>query len=52
MGAGSWSALVAVIMPGMGRLFDQHMYSAAFFTASLFPLAGTLSWWALSRAKR
>jgi len=28
------------------------MYSAAFFAASLFPLAGTLVWWALSRAKR
>ena len=52
LGAGSWSALVAVIMPGMGRLFDLHMYSAAFVAASLFPLAGTLASWALSRAKR
>jgi len=52
LGAGSWSALVAVIMPGMGRLFDLHMYSAAFFAASLFPLAGTVAWWTLSRARR
>jgi len=43
---------VAVIMPGMGRLFDLHMYSTAFFAASLFPLAGTVAWWTLSRAKR
>jgi len=50
LGAGSWSALVAVIMPGVGRLFDLHMYGAAFFAASVFPLAGTLVWWALSRA--
>jgi MFS transporter, ACS family, hexuronate transporter len=51
LGAGSWSALVAVIMPGMGHLFDLHMYSTAFFVASLFPLAGTLLWWMLSLIK-
>jgi len=29
-----------MLMPGMGRLFDLHMYSAVFFAASLFPLGG------------
>ena len=50
LGAGSWSALVAVIMPGMGRLFDLHMYGAAFFAATVFPLVGTGIWWVLSRS--
>lgn len=52
LGAGSWSALVAVIMPGMGRLFDLHLYGTAFFAASVFPLAGTVLWWVLSRPRR
>ena len=51
LGAGSWSALVAVVMPGIGRLFDLHLYGTAFIAASLFPLAGTLLWWALSRVR-
>lgn len=51
LGAGSWSALVAVIMPGMGRLFDLHLYGTAFLAASVFPLAGTALWWVLSRER-
>ncbi|MBL8174151.1 MAG: MFS transporter [Bryobacterales bacterium] len=52
LGAGSWSALVAVAMPLFGRLFDQHEYAPAFVLAALFPAAGTLLWWALdSRAQ-
>lgn len=47
LGAGSWSALVALVMPYFGRLFDQHNYSAAFVLAALFPVAGTVLWWAL-----
>jgi ACS family hexuronate transporter-like MFS transporter len=49
LGAGSWSALLAVVMPGFGRLFDLHLYSAAFLAASLVPAAGYLIWWILSR---
>jgi hypothetical protein len=49
LGAGSWSALVAVVMPGFGRLFDLHLYRAAFLSASLGPAAGYLIWWILSR---
>ncbi len=49
LGAGSWSALVAVVMPGFGRLFDLHLYGAAFLGASLGPTAGYLIWWILSR---
>jgi ACS family hexuronate transporter-like MFS transporter len=48
LGAGSWSALVAVVMPGMGRLFDLGLYGTAFFIASLFPAAGYFGWRILS----
>lgn len=44
MGAGSWSAFVAVAMPGMGRLFDQHRYETAFVISALLPLPGLLLW--------
>lgn len=47
LGAGSWSALVAVVMPFFGRLFDQHQYASVFLIASLFPTAGFLLWWIL-----
>jgi ACS family hexuronate transporter-like MFS transporter len=49
LGAGSWSALVAIIMPIAGRLFDQKNYSTAFLLAALFPLAGWAIWLALNR---
>jgi hypothetical protein len=40
VGAGSWSLVVALVMPGVGRLFDLHRYDAAFLIAALFPIAG------------
>jgi MFS transporter, ACS family, hexuronate transporter len=43
-GAGSWSAVVALVMPVFGRLFDQGSYDAAFALASIFPIAGFLAW--------
>jgi ACS family hexuronate transporter-like MFS transporter len=48
VGAGSWSALVAVVMPVFGRLFDASAYSAAFAVAAAFPIAGYAGWRALS----
>lgn len=45
LGAGSWSAMVALVMPYFGRLFDRHDYALAFLLAALFPVAGTLLWW-------
>ncbi len=48
LGAGSWSAVVALVMPGVGRLFDLHMYQTAFALASLGPALGVLCWWWLS----
>ena len=50
VGAGSWSAAVAITMPLFGRLFDQHRYDAAFVIAGLSPVAGYLGWlWLSSR---
>lgn len=48
-GAGSWSLLVAIAMPLFGRLFDLHLYQAAFWIATAVPLAGFAGWRGLSR---
>ncbi len=44
LSAGSWSAMVAVVMPGFGRLFDRGHYALAFDVVCLFPVVGYLSW--------
>lgn len=47
IGAGSWSALVALVMPLLGRMFDRGMYSESFLMVSLIPVAGAAGWcWA------
>ena len=51
LGAGSWSLVVALVMPGVGRLFDLHRYDAAFLIAALFPIAGCAVWTMLSRRR-
>jgi len=48
IGAGSWSAVVALISPWLGHLFDLHNYELAFRVATLFPIAGYALWFALS----
>jgi ACS family hexuronate transporter-like MFS transporter len=47
-GAGSWSAVVALVMPVFGRLFDAQRFEAAFALAAVFPVAGFTIWWLLS----
>ncbi len=42
--AGAWSAVVAVVMPIFGRLFDQRHFSLAFTIAALIPVAGYAVW--------
>jgi MFS transporter, ACS family, aldohexuronate transporter len=49
LGAGSWSLVIALVMPGVGRLFDHHRYDIAFLLAALFPIAGTTLWLLLTR---
>jgi ACS family hexuronate transporter-like MFS transporter len=51
LGAGSWSLVVGVVMPSVGKLFDLHRYDAAFAIAALFPIAGCLAWTVLSRQR-
>jgi ACS family hexuronate transporter-like MFS transporter len=51
LGAGSWSAAVALIMPVFGRLFDQQRYELAFLIAAVFPVAGFLLWRGLAKTK-
>ena len=48
LGSGSWSAVVALEMPVVGRLFDLHAYSRAFALAALLPAAGYGLWRVLS----
>ena len=52
IGAGSWSAVVALLMPLFGRLFDQRRYDAAFALAAVVPVLGYLGWLALHRPSR
>jgi ACS family hexuronate transporter-like MFS transporter len=42
LAAGSWSAVVAVVMPLFGRLFDKHDFATPFFLAAATPLLGAL----------
>lgn len=49
LGAGSWSAAVALVMPVFGRLFDLRLWDAAFALAACFPVMGWFLWWCASR---
>jgi ACS family hexuronate transporter-like MFS transporter len=51
LGAGSWSLAVAIVMPMIGRLFDQHKYNTAFAAVAVGPLAGFVLWSALSSSR-
>jgi len=52
LGAGSWSALVALVMPLFGRWLDARAYRHAFELAALVPLAGAALWATLDAAAR
>ena len=47
VGAGSWSAVVALVMPAFGQLFDEARYSVAFVIAAAIPVVGAIIWLAL-----
>lgn len=49
IGAGSWSAVVALVMPAMGKLFDLHLYGEAFLITALFPAVGYAIWSGVNR---
>jgi len=50
-GAGSWSVVVGVTSPLVGRLFDQHRFAAPYPIATVVILAGYAGWRVLSRTR-
>jgi MFS transporter, ACS family, hexuronate transporter len=42
--AGSWSALVAILLPVLGEWFDQKQYATTFIVVAVMPMLGTLAW--------
>lgn len=52
LGAGSWGAVVALMMPVFGRMFDHAQYALSFQIAALFPIAGYALWRVLSGDQR
>jgi len=51
LGAGTWSALVAVLLPLLGRWFDQQRYTETFLFVTLVPVVGTALWLWLTRRR-
>jgi ACS family hexuronate transporter-like MFS transporter len=51
VGAGSWSGLIALVMPIFGRLFDRGAYGAAYAIATGAPLVGWALWRFLARGR-
>jgi len=49
LGAGSWSAFVALSMPWFGRMMDARAWQAGFLAATLVPLAGFAIWLWINR---
>jgi ACS family hexuronate transporter-like MFS transporter len=49
LGAGSWSAVVALVMPLFGDLFDHRRYDTAFVVAASCPVLGYLAWNVMNR---
>lgn len=52
IGAGAWSALVAVLLPFLGGWFDSQRYQETFTLVSILPLCGVALWTVLSRQPR
>jgi hypothetical protein len=52
LGAGSWSGLVALVMPVFGRLFDRGHYGTAFTIAACAPPIGWLGWLVATRHRK
>ena len=48
IGAGSWSAVVALVLPSLGHMFDLGHYANAFLFVGFVPVIGTICWWALT----
>jgi hypothetical protein len=51
IGAGAWSALVAVLLPLLGGWFDAQRYTETFVFVSVLPLVGVGLWAVLSKRR-
>jgi MFS transporter, ACS family, hexuronate transporter len=47
--SGAWSAVAAVVLPLLGRWFDQQRFEAIFWLIGLVPMVGVTLWIGLSR---
>lgn len=52
IGAGSWSLIVAFVLPSLGTMFDRHHYANVFLFTGIVPVFGTLWWHALTLPPR
>jgi len=52
IGAGSWSAAIAILLPLLGRMFDAKHYANAFYLVGIIPVAGAALWWIATRGDR
>lgn len=52
IGAGSWSAVVAAVLPSLGHMFDMKHYANAFLFCAIVPVVGAFCWWALTLPER
>ncbi|MCX6595943.1 MAG: MFS transporter [Acidobacteria bacterium] len=52
LGAGSFSAFIALLAPQFGRWFDQQNYEMAFLVAGLLPAMGFVLWMGLTGGGR
>ena len=52
IGAGSWSAVVAAVLPSLGHMFDMKHYANAFLFCAIVPVLGAFCWWALTLPER
>jgi MFS transporter, ACS family, hexuronate transporter len=48
IGAGSWSLIVALVLPSLGTMFDRRHYANVFLFTAVVPVIGTLCWHALT----
>jgi hypothetical protein len=52
LGAGSFSAFTAIVMPVFGRMLDRGLLAETFWLAVAFPVLGTLVWLTASGTSR
>ena len=48
----SFSAMVAVVLPFCGKMFDQKLYDRAFILVAVLPIIGAILWWLLPVRQR